>query len=446
MTPLQEKHNTTQFRQELHRRLDPEILRLRHALHRRFLEILDLPALRPEDIQNERFRQHAEKLVDRILQEFSAQIPTTTTHQEVKKDFLSETLGLGALDDLLADERVSEIMVVDRSTVFVERGGRMEQVPVGFGSDEALRSIVERIIMPLGRRVDESQPLVDARLPDGSRVNIIIPPLALRGPAITIRKFSKKPLSLEQLQELGAMDQRMLRFLVRCVKARKNIIISGGTGSGKTTLLNAMSQNVNTSERIVTIEDSAELQLIQPHVVRLETRPANFEGQGAFTIRDLVKNALRMRPDRIVVGECRGGEALDMLQAMNTGHDGSLTTLHANNPQEAISRLETMCLMADIELPVKAIRAQIASSVHLIVQQSRMSDGSRRVSAISEVIGLNDAGELSLRPLFVFQRDAAAVGASHNARITGRFRSTGYVPSFIGEFYARGLVAPGEAY
>ena len=432
--------------QERKRRLHPQVLALREALHRRFLEVVDLPAIRPEDIVNPRFRRHVEELVDELLDEFQSQLPSMTTREEVKRDFLSETLGLGALDDLLADEAVSEIMVLDRQTVYVERKGRIQLVPVGFGSDAALRSIIERIIMPLGRRVDESQPLVDARLPDGSRVNIIIPPLALRGAAITIRKFSKTPYDLDQLRGFGALDSRMQRFLIRCVQARKNIIVSGGTGSGKTTLLNALSQYIDRAERIITIEDSAELRLLQPHVVRLETRPANFEGIGAFTIRDLVKNALRMRPDRIVVGECRGGESLDMLQAMNTGHDGSLTTLHANNPREAVSRLETMCLMADVELPAKAIRAQIVGAVHIIVQQSRFPDGSRRITDVSELVGLDDDGDVAINPLFQFDRHSAEVGASRHDKVTGRFRATGYVPSFIGEFYELGLIAAGEAF
>ena len=350
--------------QQLRRQLDPRVQSLRNSMHRRFLELVDLPSLRPEDLDSVEFQRHADALVDGILDEFRDSIPPVTTRAEVKEQFLAEALRLGALEPLIADESVTEIMVLDRQTVYVEQRGRLVRAPVCFGSDAALRSIIERIIMPLGRRVDESQPLVDARLKDGSRVNIIIPPLAINGQTVTIRKFSKKPLSLERLaaQATPSLDERMMRFLIRCVQARKNVIVSGGTGSGKTTLLNALSQYVDATERIITIEDAAELRLMQPHVVRLETRPANFEGQGAFTIRDLVKNALRMRPDRIIVGECRGGEALDMLQAMNTGHDGSLTTLHANNPEEALSRLETLCLMADVELPAKAIRAQIASA------------------------------------------------------------------------------------
>jgi pilus assembly protein CpaF len=420
------------------------VLALREAMHRRLLEIIDLPAIRPEDVEDARFRMYIDKMVDELLDDYSDRIPSTITRAEIKKDFLSETLGLGALEELLADETVSEIMVIDRQTVYVERKGRLEQVPVGFGSDGALRSIIERIIMPLGRRVDESQPLCDARLKDGSRVNVIIPPLALRGPTVTIRKFPKKPLSLDKLVEVGALSDEIKRFLIRSVRAHKNIIISGGTGSGKTTLLNALSQYIDSSERIITIEDSAELQLQQPHVVRLETRPANFEGQGAFTIRDLVINALRMRPDRIVVGECRAGEAMDMLQAMNTGHDGSLTTLHANNPHEAVSRLETLCLMADVELPVKAIRTQIANAVHVVVQASRLGDGSRKVTAVSGVTGLTDSGEVNLHPLYLFQRLPPEPGEGPHAKIRGRFRTTGYVPTFIGQFYTLGLIAPGE--
>ena len=442
-----ESSASTRFDEEFRRRLHPQVLTLREAMHRRLLELVDLAELRPEDVADTRFRQHLSRLVDEILSSFANDIPPITTREQVKKDFLSEVLGLGALDDLLHDEQVNEIMVIDRQTVFVERSGRgLAREPVGFGSDAALRSIIERIIMPLGRRVDESQPLVDARLPDGSRVNVIIPPLALRGPAVTIRKFTKTPFSLSRLREFGAMSERMERFLTRCVKVRKNIVVSGGTGSGKTTLLNALSQEVDPSERVITIEDSAELKLMQPHVVRLETRPANFEGQGAITIRDLVKNALRMRPDRIIVGECRGGEALDMLQAMNTGHDGSLTTLHANNPREAIARLETLCLMADVELPATAVRAQIANAVHIIVQQTRFADSSRRITAISEVTGVDDDGEVRLNPLFLFQREHAQAGSAHSSKITGTFRNTGYVPTFIEEFYAQGLIKPGEVF
>ena len=428
------------------RRLDPKKLALLEQLHERVLEVVDLPELRPEDTADPQFVSYLGGIIDEMLADLADEIPPTTNAAEIKKDFLAETFGLGPLEDLLSDQSITEILVIDRQTIFVERGGRLSLVPAAFGSDTALRTAIERIIMPLGRRIDESQPLVDARLKDGSRVNAIIPPLALRGAALTIRKFSKKPYSLDELMGFGALDERMKRFLIRCVQARKNIVVSGGTGSGKTTLLNALAQHIDRAERIVTIEDSAELRLMQPHVVSLETRPPNFEGQGAFTIRDLVRNSLRMRPDRIVVGECRGGEALDMLQAMNTGHDGSLTTLHANNPSEAVSRLETLCLMAGLDLPARAIRAQIANAVHVILQQSRFSDGSRRITGISEVLGLGDDGDVVLRPLFTFQRFTSAVGAAAHEKIQGRFRATGYVPSFMAEFYERGLIRAGEGF
>jgi pilus assembly protein CpaF len=283
---------------------------------------------------------------------------------------------------------------------------------------------------------------VDARLSDGSRVNAIIRPLALRGSAITIRKFSRSPLDLEKLISFGALTPQMGSFLTRAVIAKKNIVIAGGTGSGKTTLLNVLSGAIPSDERIVTIEDAAELQLRQPHIVSLETRPPNMEGKGEYSIRDLVKNALRMRPDRIVVGECRGGEALDMLQAMNTGHDGSLTTTHANSPREAVARLETLCLMAGLDLPVRAIREQIAGSVHVLVQQSRLSDGSRKVTAITEVTGIGDDGEVELVPIFEFHR----TGTGDKGKVVGEFRATGFLPTFLNDFLVMGLVKPGEAY
>jgi pilus assembly protein CpaF len=294
-------------------------------------------------------------------------------------------------------------------------------------------------VTPLGRRIDESTPLVDARLKDGSRVNAVIPPLALRGPCITIRKFAKEPLKMADLVGFGSLSLEMAKFLERSVKVRKNIIISGGTGSGKTTLLNVLSAAIPSHERVVTVEDAAELQLGQPHVVSLESRPANLEGKGEYTIRDLVKNALRMRPDRIVVGECRGGEAIDMLQAMNTGHEGSLTTTHANSPKEAVARIETLCLMAGLDLPIRAIRQQIASSIHLIVQQSRFSDGSRRVSNIAEVAGLSDEGEVELREIFSYRISSAVIGQ----KVAGEYLASGYLPSFLDQFLARGLCNDG---
>jgi pilus assembly protein CpaF len=333
-------------------------------------------------------------------------------------------------------------MVVDPSTIYVECKGRLTRSDIRFTDDERVRAVVERIVTPLGRRIDESSPLVDARLKDGSRVNAVIRPLALRGTAITIRKFSKTPLTLEKLVSYGSLLPAMGDFLVRCVIAKRNIVVSGGTGSGKTTLLNVLSGAIPSDERIVTIEDAAELQLQQPHVVSLETRPANMEGKGEYSIRDLVKNALRMRPDRIVIGECRGGEALDMLQAMNTGHDGSLTTTHANSPREAIARLETLVLMAGVDLPVRAIREQIANSVHVVVQQSRLADGSRKITAISEVVGLGDDGQIELLPIYEFVR----TGTGPDQKVIGEFRATGFLPTFVNTFITMGLLKSDEAF
>jgi len=301
---------------------------------------------------------------------------------------MEEVLGLGAIEALLKDPTVSEIMVTGCQTVVVERQGKLESTDLRFGSEVDLRTVIDRIVTPLGRRVDESMPLCDARLADGSRVNIVLPPLALDGPTLTIRKFSQKKWTLADLARMGSMTTEMQVYLESAVKSRKNIVVSGGTGSGKTTLLNALSSAIPDHERIVTIEDAAELRLQKPHVVRLEARPPNAEGQGEIPIRRLVMNALRMRPDRIIVGECRGGEALDMLQAMNTGHDGSLTTLHANSPRDAMGRLETLVLMAGIALPVRVVREQIRSGVQVIVQQSRQPDGSRRVISITEITGM----------------------------------------------------------
>lgn len=349
-----------------------------------------------------------------------------------------EALGLGPLEALLADHQVSEIMVVDPGTIYAERAGKLELTGRMFTDAEAVRSAIERIVSPVGRRIDESSPLVDARLPDGSRVNAIIPPLALRGPCITIRKFPKNRLSMQQLVGLGSLSERMARFMTRSVFLRKNIVISGGTGSGKTTLLNVLSSAIEPSERLVTIEDAAELALAQPHVVGLESKPPNLEGQGEIKIRDLLKNALRMRPDRIIVGECRGGEALDMLQAMNTGHDGSMTTTHANSPEQAIARLETLCLMGGLDLPLAAIRRQVADSVDLVIQQSRLTDGSRKVTNISEVVGLNDDGKVELRPLFALEYRVEQAAWTHVA--------TGYMPTYLPELDRVFGEAEGEVY
>jgi pilus assembly protein CpaF len=410
----------------------------RRSIHRALLENLDLPSLDRAAMDAEVMRPKVVAALRRIVTDKAHALPPESLELLVQ-ELANEALGLGPLEALLADPDVNEIMVVDPHTIFVERRGKMELTGLKFTDDNSVRAVIERIVTPLGRRIDESTPLVDARLKDGSRVNAVIPPLALRGPCITIRKFAKDPIRMPDLVKFGSVTPEMARFLERAVQIRKNIIISGGTGSGKTTLLNVLSSAIPGHERVVTVEDAAELQLAQPHVVSLEARPPNLEGKGEYSIRDLVKNALRMRPDRIVVGECRGGEAIDMLQAMNTGHDGSLTTTHANSPREAVSRIETLCLMAGLDLPVRAIRQQIASSVHLFVQQSRFADGSRRVTSIAEVVGISDEGEVELREIFNFKVTDAGIGT----KVVGEFAPTGYLPSFIEQFVTHGLVNDG---
>jgi pilus assembly protein CpaF len=416
---------------------------LRREIHKLLLEHLDLATIDAKKLDDPSMRPKVLNALRRIVASLEAKIPRDIQPDTLIGELADEALGLGPLERFLADPTISEIMVVDPNTIYIEQNGKISLSHARFTDDERVRAVIERIVTPLGRRIDESSPLVDARLKDGSRVNAVIRPIALRGSCITIRKFAKIPLTLDKIVSFGTMTERMGLFLTRCVHAKKNIVISGGTGSGKTTLLNVLSGAIPPEERIVTIEDAAELQLKQPHVVSMETRPPNLEGRGEYTIRDLVKNALRMRPDRIVVGECRGGEALDMLQAMNTGHDGSLTTTHANSPMEAVSRLETLVLMAGLELPMRAIREQIASSVHLIVQQSRLSDGTRKVTAISEIVGIDrESNEIEMRPIFEFIR----TGTGAKGKVEGEFRATGYLPSFLPTFIVMGLVQRGEPY
>jgi pilus assembly protein CpaF len=345
---------------------------------------------------------------------------------QLVNELLAEVKGYGPIDKFLNDPEVSEIMVNHANQVYIERGGKLELSDAKFKDDDHVHRIIERIVAPIGRRIDESSPMVDARLPDGSRVNAIIPPLAIKGPSITIRKFSKDPYKSDDLIRFGTMTPEIVELLRACVDARLNIVVSGGTGSGKTTTLNVLSSFIPSDERIVTIEDAAELQLQQEHIITLETRPANIEGKGAITMRDLVKNSLRMRPDRIVVGEVRSGEALDMLQAMNTGHDGSLTTGHANTPRDMIARLETMVLMAGLDLPVRAIREQIASAVDLIVQQSRLKDGSRKITYITEVLGM-EGDTITLQDIFVYDQ------------VQRRHRPTGIVPKCFEQLKDAGL-------
>jgi pilus assembly protein CpaF len=380
---------------------------------------------------DEKLKQRIEKILKSLFSELK---PGETVREEaIRSSILSDVLGLGPLESLLDDDTITEVMVNSEDTVFIERDGRVLLTDVTFKNRAQLMHIIERIVSPLGRRIDESSPLVDARLPDGSRVNAIIPPLAIDGPSLTIRKFGKSKFSTEDLINWGSMTRPMADFLKLCVENRLNILISGGTGSGKTTLLNILSSFIPEGERIVTIEDSAELRLDQQNTVRLEARPANMEGKGRVSIRDLVINSLRMRPDRIVVGECRGGEALDMVQAMNTGHDGSLTTAHANSPRDALRRIEVMCLMSGMELPMMAIREQVASAVDLIVQISRFKDGSRKVICISDVTGM-EGDRITLQDIFKFQQ----TGYNPDGKVLGSYCATGNIPSWIEEARASG--------
>lgn len=361
--------------------------------------------------------------------------------ERLVEELISEILGLGPIEPLLKDPSVTEVMVNGPDSIYIERKGRLQKTDVRFRNTEHLMHIIDRIVTAVGRRVDESSPMVDARLADGSRVNVIIPPLSLIGPCVTIRKFSKDVLTVDKMIEFGSFDQRMAEFLEDCVKGRLNIVVSGGTGSGKTTLLNVLSSYVPATERIVTLEDSAELQLKQDHVVTLETRPPNIEGEGEVTMRDLVRNALRMRPDRIIVGECRTGEALDMLQAMNTGHDGSMTTAHANSARDALSRLETMVLMSGMELPLRAIRSQIASAVDIIVQIARLRDGSRKIINIAEVTGM-EGDIITLQDLFYFENH----GVDQDGRITGAFLTSGLRPLCTEKLAMNGVTLPPDLF
>ncbi len=375
------------------------------------------------------------ELFEQILTEENI-VLSRPERQKLFEQIAAEILGFGPLQPLLEDDTITEIMVNGPKNVYAERKGKIHRVPITFESNDHVMRVIDRIVAPLGRRIDESSPYVDARLPDGSRVNAVIPPISLVGPTLTIRKFSKNPITVEQLIQFGSITPEAVQFLKACVEARLNIVISGGTGSGKTTLLNVLSSFIPGDERIITIENAAELQLRQEHVVTLESRPPNIEGRGEITIRDLVINSLRMRPERIIVGECRGGETLDMLQAMNTGHDGSMTTAHANSPRDAIARIETMCLMAGMDLPVRAIREQISSAIDLICQQERMRDGTRKVTYITEVGGM-EGDIVTMTDIFVFEQSGI-----ENGKIIGRLRPTGLRPKFMDKIEAAGIHLP----
>jgi pilus assembly protein CpaF len=417
---------------------DPETSDVRFVwhkrIHARLMEAMDIRRTDVESLDDSQLTELVQGLISGIIEEMDADLPPHIERTRLAKEVLNEAVGLGPLEDFLADDSITEIMVNQYDKIYYEAEGKLHRSDVTFSSNAAVLAVIERIVSPLGRRIDESSPMVDGRLKDGSRVNAIIPPLALHGPCLTIRKFSQKNLSVEDLYRFGSISPGVVEFLRNAVKNRKNIVISGGTGSGKTTFLNLLASFVPHDERIVTVEDSAELRLEQPHVVSLEARPANMEGKGAVTIRDLVRNCLRMRPDRIVVGECRGGEALDMLQAMNTGHDGSLTTVHANSPRDVISRLEVMVMMAGMELPDKAILEQISSAVDIIVQQSRFSDGSRKITHVTEVTGM-ESGVVQMQNLFTFKQS----GLDNNGKVLGTLKATGRVPEFYEDLRQRGL-------
>ncbi len=412
--------------------LEDPLLKWRRLLHRTLLENLDSRRIDITSMKDDELRSNVRSLIDEIIHD-SRDLPADIDRELLSQQLLDEAIGLGPMEILLKDESVTEVMVNRFDEIWVERLGKLELTNVAFSSDIAVLGAIERIVTPLGRRIDESSPMVDARLKDGSRVNAIIPPLALRGPSLTIRKFPKNRMSHEGMVKMNSISQQMVDFMRLAVEERLNIIVSGGTGTGKTTFLNMVSSFIPDDERIVTIEDAAELSLSQPNLVGLESRPANTEGKGAVTIRDLVRNSLRMRPDRIVIGECRSGEALDMLQAMNTGHDGSLTTLHANTPRDAMSRLEVLVTMAGMNIPVSAIREQIASAVDIVVQLTRFPCGSRKVTYITEITGC-PGGIIQMQDIYSYKK----TGIDSGYKTVGYFESTGTVPDFFAKLQESG--------
>jgi pilus assembly protein CpaF len=411
----------------------PRANEIRKKVQERLVETLDP---RSETNNHQLIKRQVEEIMGAVL-DGEGVVISRSERMRLLEIILHDIIGLGPLEDLLAQPEISEIMVNGPKQIYVEKKGKLEKVSTAFINDEHALRIIDRILSPLGRRVDESSPMVDARLEDGSRVNAIIRPLSIKGPVITIRKFAKEKYTHEDLIRFGTINREMADLLSACIKARLNVVVAGGTGSGKTTTLNILSSFIPEDERIITVENAAELQLRQDHVVTLESRPASVEGTGEVTMMDLIVNTLRMRPDRIIVGECRGGEALAMLQAMNTGHDGSLTTAHANTPRDTIARLETMCLMAGMDLPVRAIREQIASAVDLIVQQERLKDGSRKVTYLTEVVGM-EGETVQLQDIFIFEQ----TGIDERGKIVGRLRPTGVRPRFVDKFEQYGIYLP----
>lgn len=417
------------------KRYDESLVPIKQEIHRRLIAFLDLRRLDLKNIDDAELRITTSRAIWSIMDAMGEEIPAQLDRDKLQKEMMDEVLGLGPIEDLLKDGDVSEIMVNRKDQIFVEVRGKLYLTNRSFATDLSLLGIIERIVSPLGRRIDESVPMVDARLRDGSRVNAVIPPLSLKGPVITIRKFARQPFTAEKLTKVGTVTEAVCEFLRTTVMHRRNIVISGGTSSGKTTLLNVLCGYLPRYERIITIEDSAELQLPQEHLISLESRAPNIQGKGEVMIRDLVKNSLRMRPDRIVVGEVRGGEALDMLQAMNTGHDGSLTTAHANSPYDMLRRLETMVLMAGMDLPVRVIREQIASAIHVIVQLMRFSDGARRLVNVTEVVGLDAEGNYQTQEIFLFKQQ----GIGEDGRILGSIMPTGVIPRCYRELAGSGI-------
>lgn len=400
------------------------------AIHKQLLQQMDLRRNDVNGMSDEQLRSESDWLIKDIIDSLATQIPESIDKQRLRENVLNESVGYGPLEPYLADSTVSEIMVNNCREIYIECHGLLQRADCRFSSNSAVLSVIDRIITPLGKRIDESSPIIDARLADGSRVNAVIPPLTLKGPCLTIRKFPEHQLDFPDLIRHGALSEVMVEFLRVCVQSQRNIVVVGGTGSGKTTLLNVLSRFIPEAERIVTIEDAAELKLLQPNIVSMESRAANLDGNNEIPIRDLVRNALRMRPDRIVVGECRGGEALDMLQAMNTGHDGSLTTLHANSPRDALSRLEVMVLMAGIDIPVSAIREQVSSAVDIIVQMKRFASGERKLTQITEVVGM-ESGTIQCQDLFRFSSSGYRVSQQGRKEIVGNFNATGAIPGFF---------------
>ena len=411
---------------------------LKARIHQRVIELLDLNAA--SSLNDETLSQELARLVEQLLQQESVPL-NLSERSRLTKEIVHEVLGLGPLEPLLTDPTVADILVNNYSKVYVERFGKIESTAVRFRDDAHLRKVIDRIVSRVGRRIDESSPMVDARLADGSRVNAIIPPLALDGACVSIRKFSRDPLQLHHLIEKKSLTPEIGELLKAIAHARLNVLISGGTGCGKTTFLNILSGFIPAQERIITIEDAAELQLRQDHVVRLETRPPNIEGKGDVTQRDLLKNALRMRPDRIIIGEVRGAEALDMLQAMNTGHDGSLTTIHANSPRDAMTRIETMVAMAGMNLPTKALRHYISSALDVVIQLNRMSDGGRKMTSLQEITGM-EGDVITLQEIFVFEQ----TGLDQNGKVLGRFKATGIRPKFVERLQAKGVTLPPDIF